>query len=72
MEGAEVMKRFMRFAGLIAVVGGSLGMAATPALALQPAAAATDRPERLGESAAVPVLGQKGFLDPQPLRPIVD
>lgn len=66
------MKRFMRFAGLIAVVGGSLGMAATPALALNPQPLPPIVQSGLVSPQQLPVLGQKGFLNPQPLPPIVD
>jgi hypothetical protein len=66
------MKRFMRFAGLIAVAGGSLGMAATPALALNPQPLPPIVQSGFVSPQPLPVLGQKGFLNPQPLPPIVD
>jgi hypothetical protein len=66
------MKWFMRFAGLIVVAGGSLGMASAPALALNPQPLPPIVQSGFVSPQPLPVLGQKGFLNPQPLPPIVD
>jgi hypothetical protein len=66
------MKWSMRFAGVIAVAGGSLGMALSPALALNPQPLPPIVQSGLVSPQPLPVIGQKGFLNPQPLPPIVD
>jgi hypothetical protein len=66
------MKLSMRFAGMIVVAGGSLGMAASPALALNPQPLPPIVQSGLVSPQPLPVIGQNGFLNPQPLPPIVD